>query len=273
VLVTAALVCVILALIESSSYGWTSPLILGLFAGAAVCLAAFLLVEARVRDPMLPLDLFRNRVFSVATVAGLLHGFVMIGTIFFVTQFFQSIQGYTPLEAGARTLPASIGIFVAATFAGQLTARLGPRLPIVLGGLLGASGLFFLMGLPADSSYASIWWIFGLWGIGVGLMNSPLTAAVLSGTPPQLAGLGSSVNNTSRQVGISLGVAVLGTFVLQQFGSNIVSQLTEAGVPARLGATIANKIAAAGGFSTGLGAWNRFVTDAGRHHQIGKCIG
>src|SRR5215470_18544326 len=95
VLVTAALVCVILALIESSSYGWTSPVILGLFAGAAVCLAAFLLVEARVREPMLPLRLFANRVFSVANVAGLLVGFVFIGTVFFITQFLQSVQGYT----------------------------------------------------------------------------------------------------------------------------------------------------------------------------------
>src|SRR5215470_9981300 len=246
VLVTGTLVCVILALIESSSQGWTSALILGLWSGAAVCLAAFLVVEARVREPMLPLSLFRHRVFAVANVAGLLLGFVMMGTIFFVTQFFQSVQGYTPLEAGARTLPASLGIFVAATFAGRLTARLGPRLPIVLGGLLAALALFLLLGLAPDSSYASIWWIFGLWGVGIGLTLSPQTAAVLSGTPPQLAGLGSSVNNTSRQVGISLGVAVLGTFVLQQFGSNIASQLTQRGVPARLGATIANKIAAAG---------------------------
>jgi DHA2 family methylenomycin A resistance protein-like MFS transporter len=246
VLVTGTLVGVTLALIESSSYGWTSPLILGLFGGAAVCLAAFLLVEARVREPMLPLGLFRSRVFSVANVAGLLLGFVMMGTIFFVTQFFQSIQGDTPLEAGARTLPASLAIFGAAPVAGRVTARLGPQLPIALGGLLAASGLFLLLGLAPDSSYASIWWIFGLWGIGIGLMLSPLTAAALSATPPERVGLGSSVSNTSRQVGISLGIAVLGTVVLQQFGGNIVSELTKAGVPARQGVTIANRIAAAG---------------------------
>ena len=82
---------------------------------------------------------------------------------------------------------------------------------------------FDLLGLAPDSSYASIWWIFGMWGIGIGLMLSPLTAAVLSATPPQRAGLGSSVNNTGRQVGYSLGVAVLGTVVVQQFSSNIAS--------------------------------------------------
>src|SRR5215471_12851403 len=246
VLVTGALFCLIMALIESSSQGWTSPLILGLLLGSAVGLAAFVLVEARMREPMLPLGLFRNRIFSVANVAGLLLGFVMMGTIFFVTQFFQSVQGNTPLEAGARTLPASLGIFVAAPLAGSLTARLGPRLPIVLGSLLAALALFLLLGLAPDSSYASIWWIFGLWGVGIGLTLSPQTAAVLSGTPPQLAGLGSSVNNTSRQVGISLGVAVLGTIVLQQFGSNIVSQLTRRGVPAPLSTTIASKLGSFG---------------------------
>src|SRR5215471_10768044 len=108
VLVTGALVCLILALIESSSHGWTSPLILGLLIGFAVLLAAFLLVEARVRDPLLPLGFFRNRVFTVANVAGLLVGFAMLGTLFFLTQFLQSVQGYMPLEAGLRTLPTTM---------------------------------------------------------------------------------------------------------------------------------------------------------------------
>jgi DHA2 family methylenomycin A resistance protein-like MFS transporter len=246
VLVTGTLVCVILALIESSSQGWTSPLILGLFSGAAVLLAAFLLVEARVREPMLPLRLFANRVFSVANVAGLLLFFVMLGTFFFVTQFLQSVQGYTALEAGLRTLPTTAGIFLIAPFAGLLTARLGPRLPTVLGALLAASALFLVSRMEPNSSYATLWWNFGMLGIGFGLMISPLVAAVLSATPPERAGLGSSVNNTFRQVGGALGVAVLGTFVLQQFSGNIASQLTQRGVPGPLGAAIASKIANAG---------------------------
>jgi EmrB/QacA subfamily drug resistance transporter len=267
VLVTGALVCLIMALIESSSHGWTSALILGLFSGAAVCLAAFLVVEARVREPMLPLGLFRSRVFSVANVAAILVGFAFIGTVFFISQFLQSVQGYTALESGLRTLPTTVGIFVIAPLAGLLTARLGPRLPIVLGGLLAASGLFLLMGLTPDSSYASIWWNFGLFGIGLGLMLSPLTTAVLSATPPQRAGLGSSVNNTSRQVGFSLGVAVLGTFVLQQFANNIPSQLTQVGVPARLGATIASKIAAAGAQASQVSLPGRLPLPPAALHQ------
>ncbi len=246
-LVVGGLTCLIIALIQGGSQGWTSPLILGLFSGAAVLLAAFLLVEARVREPLLPLGLFRNRVFSVANVAGLLLGFAMLGTFFFVTQFFQAVQGYTPLEAGLRTLPTTVGIFLIAPFAGLLTARLGPRLPIVLGALLAGGALILTIRLvEPDSSYATLWWDFGLVGIGFGLMLSPLTAAVLSATPPARAGLGSSVINTSRTVGGTLGIAVLGAVVVQQFTSNIASQLTQRGVPGPLGATIASKIASAG---------------------------
>jgi DHA2 family methylenomycin A resistance protein-like MFS transporter len=195
---------------------------------------------------MLPLSLFRNRIFSVANLAGLLVGFAMLGTFFFITQFLQSVQGYTPLEAGLRTLPTTVGIFVISPLAGMLTARQGPRLPIVLGALLAALALFLLLSIEPDTGYVTLWWRFGMLGIGFGLMISPLTAAVLSGTPRELAGLGSSVNNTGRQVGYSLGVAVLGTVVVQQFSSTIASQLTQAGVPASLAATIARKIASAG---------------------------
>ena len=219
-------------------------MILGLFLGAVVFLTAFLLVEARVREPLLPLQLFGRRVFSVANIAALIVGFASLGSIFFLAQFFQQVQGYTVLEAGLRTFPISMGAFLTAPFAGRLAGRIGPRLPIVLGGLLSGGALFLLMGLEPDSSYATLWWILGTWGIGFGLMLSPLTAAVFSVTPPQRAGLGSSMFNTSRQIGVSLGIAVLGAYVLQQFAGNITSQFTQRGVPGPIGATIANKIAA-----------------------------
>src|SRR5260370_20176094 len=171
-------------------------------------MAAFLLVEAGVRDPMLPMRLFRSRVFSVANVAAILVGFAFLGSVFLITQFLQSVQGYTPLEAGLRTLPTTMGIFLIAPLAGMLTARLGPRLPIVLGGLLAASALFLLLRLAPDSNYATLWWNFGMLGIGFGLMLSPLTAAVLSATPPQLAGLGSALIYPKQQGGVLVGNAL-----------------------------------------------------------------
>jgi DHA2 family methylenomycin A resistance protein-like MFS transporter len=257
----------ILALIESSSYGWTSPLILGLFSGAAVLLAGFLLVESRVREPMLPLGLFRNRVFSVANVAALLLFFAMLGTFFFITQYFQAVQGHTALEAGLRSLPTTMGIFLIAPLAGMLTARLGPRLPVVLGALLAGGALLLVTRIEPDSSYATLWWDFGLVGIGFGLMISPLTAAVLSATPPTRVGLGSSVNNTSRQVGASLGVAVLGSVVLQQFSSNIASQLAQRGVPASIGAAIASKIGSAGAQASQISLPGRLALPPAALHQ------
>jgi EmrB/QacA subfamily drug resistance transporter len=247
VLVTGALVCLVIALIEGSSQGWTSPLILGLFSGSAVLLAAFLLVEVRVREPMVPLSLFGNRVFSVANVASAVLGFAFVGTLFFLVQFFQNVQGYTAFEAGLRTLPASVGTIAVAPFAGQLTARIGPRLPIVLGALLAATSLFLVTTtLQPDTSYATLWWQIALFGIGCGFVLTPLATAVLSATPPQRSGLGSSMLNTCRTVGITLGVAVLGAFVLQQFPGNIASQLTQRGLSDSVSATIAEKIAAAG---------------------------
>jgi MFS family permease len=160
-----------------------------------------------------------------------------------------------------------VGIFVISPLAGVLTAHLGPRLPIVLGALLAALALFLLLSLEPDTSYAMLWWKFGMLGVGFGLMISPLTAAVLSGTPQELAGLVSSVNNTGRQVGYSLGVAVLGTFVVQQFSSNIASQLTQVGVPESLGATIARQVASAGAQAGQVQLAGRLPLTAAALHQ------
>ncbi len=272
-LVIAALICLITALIESSSQGWTSPLILGLLSGSVVLLAAFLLLEVRVREPLLPLGLFANRVFSVANVAALIVGFALLGTVFFVTQYFQAEQGYTALESGLRTLPTTMGIFLVAPFAGLLAARLGPRFPIVVGAFLSGIALFLLTGLELTSSYGTIWWKLGMLGIGFGLMLSPLTAAVLSATPPTRAGLGSSMVNTSRQIGSTLGVAVLGTFVVQQFSGTIVSQLVQRGVSRSIGATIARTVAAAGAQARGVHLAGRLpLQEAALQQAIGQAF-
>jgi EmrB/QacA subfamily drug resistance transporter len=242
-LAIAGLTCLITALIEST---WTSPLILGLFLGSVVCFSAFLLVEARTREPLFPLHLFVNRVFSIANVASLTLGFSILGTVFFVTQYFQEVQGYTAFESGLRTLPITMCSFLVAPFSGMLAARLGTRLPIILGILLASSALFLLIRLEPDSAYTTLWWSLSMLGIGYGFMLSPLTATALSATPPTRVGLGSSMITTSRLVGVTLGIAVLGAVVLQQFSGNIMSQLRQLGAPGPISATIANKIAASG---------------------------
>ncbi|HEY0754336.1 MAG TPA: MFS transporter [Ktedonobacteraceae bacterium] len=245
-LATGFLFCLIMGLIEGTSAGWTSPLILALFSGAAVLLVTFLLVEARVHEPMLPLSLFRVRAFWVANVVSVVLGFAMMGTLFFMVQFLQNVQGYSALDAGLRLLPVSAGISLVAPLAGLLTARLGPRLLIVLGALCCASSLLLITSLAPDTSFATLWWQSGLFGVGCGLMLTPLATAVLAATPQERAGLGSSILNTCRTVGISLGIAVLGAFFLQKFPDHLAEQFSRAGLPASTSAALAQKLASAG---------------------------
>ncbi|MFL5592663.1 MAG: MFS transporter [Ktedonobacteraceae bacterium] len=268
VLVISGLTCLIMALIQGSSQGWTSPLILGLFVGSAVLLGAFLLVETRVREPLLPLHLFANRVFLVANLAAAFLGFVIVGAMFFLPQYFQAVQGGTALDAGLRLLPITLSIFVVSPFAARLTDRLGPRPPIILGALLAAGGALLLMGLEPNSDYATLWWKLGLLGIGIGFMFAPLTVAVISATPAARAGLGSSVLNTFRLVGFTLGAAVLGTFVLLQFSGNIASQLVQRGVSGATSATIASKIASAGAQASQIPRSGRLPLSPAVLHQV-----
>lgn len=245
-LVIGGLTCLIIALIQAPSLGWTSPLILGLFVGTVILLMAFLLVEARVREPMLPLSLFANPVFSVANLAAALLGVITVGAMFFLAQYFQSVQGDTALVVGLRLLPITLGIFVISPFAGRITSQLGPRPPITLGALLVAGGFLFLLGLEPNSGYGMLWWQLSLIGIGIGFMFAPLTVAVTSATPLTRAGLGASMLNTFRVFGFTIGTAVLGTLVVVQFMGNIIFQLVHLGVPMGTSAAIARKIASAG---------------------------
>jgi DHA2 family methylenomycin A resistance protein-like MFS transporter len=246
VLVIGALTCLIMALIQAPSLGWTSPLILGLFVGSVILLVAFLLVEARVPEPMLPLSLFANSLFSVANLAAALLGVITVGAMFFLAQYFQSVQGDTALVVGLRLLPITLGIFVVSPFAGRITSQSGPRLPITLGALLVAGGFLFLLGLEPNSGYGMLWWQLSLIGIGIGFMFAPLTVAVTSATPLSRAGLGASMLNTFRVFGFAIGTAVLGTLVVVQFMGNILSQLVQRGVPTATSAAIARKVASAG---------------------------
>ncbi len=245
-LVVAGLGALTYALIEGEADGWTSPLILSLFVAAAVFLVAFFIAEARVREPLLPLQLFKSVTFSAANTVAILLGFTLLGTVFFITQYFQSVQGASALGSGLRTLPSTVGTFVMAPIAGQLAARFGPRVPITIGAVFSGTALLLFTRLTATTSYADIWWNVALFGIGNGLVISPLTAAVLSATPANRAGLGSSMVNTSRQLGSVFGIALLGALVEGQFSTNLLGGLTGLGIPAQVSANIANTIAGAG---------------------------
>ncbi|POM24992.1 Multidrug resistance protein stp [Actinomadura rubteroloni] len=201
------------ALIEGGSRGWTAPVILGGFAAGAVALAVFMVVEARVPAPMLPVRLFRQRLFAVSNTAMIVVGFALMGSSFFFSQFFVYVQGTSILRAGVQTLPATLAMVVVSPFAGRFAARYGFRIMVTLGLAPAGLGLLALGFVHADTGYANVWWRLAVVGSGFALAMSPLTGAAIQSVGPQEGGLASGVSSTTRQIGAVLGVAVLGAVV------------------------------------------------------------
>jgi EmrB/QacA subfamily drug resistance transporter len=207
------LVALTYAFIEANTYGWTSPRIVTCFVVAAVSLTLFLLIELRGRSPLLQLKFFRNGTFSGANLVGVIVSFAFFGVIFFLSLFMQEVQGYTPTQAGALQLPATLGIMVAAIVSGRIVGRIGARLPITIGLLMTGTALLCLTSVQQTTGYASFWYWLLLMGIGNGLIMSPMTTAIMGTVPAPRAGMASATSNTMRQVGSVFGIAVLGNLV------------------------------------------------------------
>ena len=201
------------AFIEANNYGWGSGRILGAFAVAAVMLAAFVLLERHQRTPMLELSLFKNRTFSGANASMLFVGLAMFGTFFYVSLYMQNVLGYSPVEAGASFLPMTLLIILIAPRAGALTDRIGSRWLVGFGMALLAVMLFYYSQLGANESFWAILPGLLIGGVGMGSTMTPVTAAAMSAVAVDKAGIGSAVLNSSRQVGGSLGIAVMGAIV------------------------------------------------------------
>ncbi|MVO90474.1 DHA2 family efflux MFS transporter permease subunit [Streptomyces sp. p1417] len=200
-------------LIEGGVRGWTSPVILGSFAAAVILLAAFVAVEAHHCAPMLPLGLFRQRLFTMSNTAMVVVGFALMGSSFFFSQFFVYVQGSSILRAGLQTLPMSLAMVLVSPYAGRLAARYGFRVVVTTGLALAGLGLLALGTVHADTGYGNVWWRLTLTGIGFALTLSPLTGAAIQAVSPQEGGLASGVSSTTRQIGAVLGVALLGAVV------------------------------------------------------------
>ncbi|MFD8821219.1 MFS transporter [Streptomyces sp. NPDC059605] len=222
-------------LIEGGARGWTSPVILGSLAAAAVLVAAFVAVEARSSAPMLPLGLFRQRLFTVSNTAMTVVGFALMGSSFFFSQFFVYVQGSSILRAGLQTLPLSLAMVVVSPYAGRLAARYGFRVVVTVGLALAGLGLLALGTVHADTGYGNVWWRLGLAGVGFALAMSPLTGAAIQAVGPQEGGLASGISSTTRQIGAVLGVAALGAVVRARqsggasFGAGLDSAFLAAG--------------------------------------------
>jgi predicted MFS family arabinose efflux permease len=201
------------ALIEAHKYGWGSTTIITAIAIAVVFLGLFVLLESRQRLPMLDLSLFKNRTFSGANTVMLLVGLAMFGVFFYMSLFMQQVLGYSATQTGAAFLPMTVLIILVAPQAGRLSDRIGSR-GLIAGGMLLLSGSLFLFSrVTVGTTYWALLVPMLLGGLGMGLTMTPTTAAAMGSVPRDKAGVGSAVLNSMRQVGGSLGIAVVGTIV------------------------------------------------------------
>ena len=210
----AALLALSYALIEGNNRGWTSPEILGLFVGAAVLLAVFIQLELRQRLPMLDLSLFKIGSFVGANLVAMLVSLGMFGVFFYISLYVQNVLGYSPTKAGAIFLPMTILIILVAPIAGKLSDRVGSRWLMGAGmSILGVSLLLYQR-IGLHTGFWSLLPQLLLGGIGMALTMSPMTSAAMGSVPIDKAGVGSGVLNSFRQVGGSLGIALMGAILL-----------------------------------------------------------
>lgn len=209
-LVIALLGSLTYAIIEAPAAGWTSPLILGCLAVTVGSLAGLLSYERRRVDPLIELGFFRSAPFSGATVIAVSAFAALGGFLFLNTLYLQNTRGLSALDAGLYMLPMAVMCLLFAPLSGRLVASRGPRLPLVLAGTaMTVSGVLFAA-LDAASSDTLLFTSYVVFGIGFGLVNAPITNTAVSGMPRAQAGVAAAVASTSRQVGQSLGVAVIG---------------------------------------------------------------
>jgi EmrB/QacA subfamily drug resistance transporter len=230
---TAALFCLTFALIEGQNYGWTSGLILALFAATVVGLALFLWIERRQVQPLMDLSLFRIRTYSVTNLVGLIMSFGMMGVFFLLPVFLQSVLGYSAIKAGLVMTPLAAVVIIASPASGTLSDRIGPRWLMFSGMLIAALGFFLTMrAMQAQATWPSFILPFAVSGFGIGMVMPPMTSAVMGSVAPEKAGQASGVISSTRQVGSVLGIAVMGAVLINRAVAYI-----QAGVSAKLDAS------------------------------------
>jgi EmrB/QacA subfamily drug resistance transporter len=206
------------ALIEANGYGWDSARILGAFAVAGVALLAFVLLERYQRDPMLPLELFRSGTYTGANLVVLLVALAMFGVFFFLSLYMQNILGYSAVQTGAAFLPMTILIILIAPIAGRASDRIGSRGLMTAGMILIAVQLLYFSRLGLDASFWNLLPAFLVGGVGMSLTMTPSAAAATRSVSVDKAGVGSAVLNASRQIGGSLGIALIGAIMAIEAG-------------------------------------------------------
>jgi EmrB/QacA subfamily drug resistance transporter len=222
ILGTAGLTTLVYGIIRGGEVGWDEGAVVGSFAAAAVLLVAFAVVETRASTPMLPLRFLRERDLTGAVLLIGVVLFAMFVTFFFLTQYFQIVQGRSALEAGLLLVAPAIGMIVGSGMAGKLIHTAGPRVLTVAMVVVVVVPLVVLTGITETTTNAGlIFLILGFFGLGAGLGMPAMTDTVMAAVPERDAGVGSALNDVSRQLGGALGVAVIGSFVNEAYRTNL----------------------------------------------------
>ena len=231
--------------IEAPGHGWTSPVTLAGFAGSLVILAGFAFWQVRRPDPMLDVRLFANARFSAASGAIALAFFGLFGFIFLITQYFQVVRGYDPLRAGVATLPFAVVTGAMSPAAIGLMKRIGTKIVVACGLALMSAGFVVAAGVGVDSAYwGRIIASMTLMAAGLALTSSPATDAIMGALLPGKAGAGSAVNDTARELGGTLGVAVVGSVMASVYGAHVLRSMTGLGAPAAAAAAAKQSVVA-----------------------------
>lgn len=250
-------------IIEAPTYGWSDPITVGAFALAIAFLGLFAWWELRTPHPMLDFNFFRDARFSAAGGAITLVFFAMFGIFFLLTQYLQVVLGYSALGAGLRTLPMAITMGFAAPTAARVVERIGAK-RVVSGGLVTVSiGLLLLSRVGVDANYGYLVIPLMVLALGMGFSMAPSTASIMSSIPMNKAGVGSAVNDTTRELGGALGVAVLGSIALSHYTSAIASKLHD--LPPAVAAAASKSVGAAVQVGNSMGgAAGRSLVAAGK---------
>jgi EmrB/QacA subfamily drug resistance transporter len=256
----AGLVALVWAVIEAPTKGWTSGPVLAAGALAAVALAGFVVWQRRVAEPLLDVRLFADPRFTAASSTITVLFFALFGFLFLSTQYLQFVLGVSPSAAGVRVLPYAGAMIVFAPLSSQLVVRFGTRRLVVTGMLLFSIGLAVAATVGTNTGYGRLAIALLLMGAGMGLAGAPATASIMSALPPDRANIGSAVNDTTRELGGALGVAVIGSIMSSLYASQLSHALPD-GVPAPVAAAARASIGAGVQISGSFGAE---IADAAR---------
>ncbi len=285
VLVAGALFALVDAIIEAPTRGWMAPATLAEAIGGLAALAVFVLWELRVEHPLVDLRVFRSALFSAAAGSVTIVFFALFGSLFLLTQYLQLVHGYSPLSAGVRALPFALAMGAASPFSTRLAQRLGLRVVIPAGMALMGVGLLDLSTAGVHTTYPPLALAVAVMGAGMGLVMAPASTTIMTAVPAHQSGAGSAVNDTVREVGGALGVAVVGSVASAAYRTHLGVLLAAHHAPAAIGTIAAGSIAAADAVGARLGgAGGRLLVAAahesftnamatGMHWSVGVALG